>query len=103
MPHPLGGIPPSAVDGLATPATPEVERLLTSSNGDGAGNEGAAPATLPDRGEPAERLALPSEPRALHEAAIANGWSDGLPIIPPTPELVEALIERGDRHALDVL
>ena len=74
-----------------TPATPEVERLLTATNGDSAANEGAAPAVLPARGEPAERLALPSEPRALHEAVIARGWSDGLPIIPPTPALVEAL------------
>ena len=103
MPHPLGGIPPSAVGGLATPATPEVERLLTATNGGGTANEGASPATLPARGEPAERLALPSDPRELHEAAIANGWSDGLPIIPPTPELVEALIACGDRDALDVL
>ena len=103
MPHPLGGIPPSAVDGLATPAMPEVERLLTATNGEGATSEGAAPAVLPARGEPAERLALPSEPRALHEAVIARGWSDGLPIIPPTPALVEALIECGDRDALDVL
>ena len=79
MPHPLGGIPPSAVGGLATPATPEVERLLTATNGGGAANEGAATAALPARGEPAERLALPSDPRALHEAAIARGWSDGLP------------------------
>ena len=70
---------------------PEVERLLTATNGDSATNEGAAPAVLPARGEPAERLALPSEPRALHEAVIARGWSDGLPIIPPTPALVEAL------------
>ena len=103
MPHPLGGIPPSAVGGLASPATPEVERLLTATNGGGAANEGAAPAALPARGEPAERLALPSEPRALHETVIANGWSDGLPVIPPTPALVEALIECGDRDALDVL
>ena len=103
MPHPLGGIPPSAVGGLATPATPEVERLLTATNGDRAVNEGAAPAALPARGEPAERLVLPSEPRALHETVIANGWSDGLPVIPPTPALVEALIACGDRDALDVL
>ncbi len=103
MPHPLGGIPPSAVGGLATPATPEVERLLTATSGGGAANEGAAAATLPARGEPAERLALPSDPRALHEAAIARGWSDGLPVIPPTPDLVEALIACGDRDALDVL
>ena len=103
MPHPLGGIPPSAVGGLATPATPEVERLLTTTGGGGAANEGAATATLPARGEPAERLALPSDPRALHEAAIARGWSDGLPVIPPTPNLVEALIACGDRDALDVL
>ena len=65
MPNPLGGIPPSAVGGLATPATPEVERLLTETSG-GTANEGAAPAALPACGEPAERLALPSDPRALH-------------------------------------
>lgn len=30
-------------------------------------------------------------PQAV-ETYIANGWTDGLPVIPPTPEAVEAML-----------
>ena len=30
---------------------------------------------------------------ATQELYHSNGWTDGLPIVPPTPELVEACLE----------
>jgi hypothetical protein len=34
---------------------------------------------------------------AAQELFIQNGWSDGLPVVPPTPELVEAFVEASGR------
>ena len=31
-------------------------------------------------------------PRAAQDLFHVNGWSDGLPVVPPTPELVEEFI-----------
>ena len=101
VPHPLGGIPPSAVGALAAPALDEIERLLT--NGASGADSSAAPTATPAEGEPAERLDLPADPRGLHEAVIARGWSDGLPVVPPTPELVAGMLAYSDRDPLEVL
>jgi hypothetical protein len=35
---------------------------------------------------------VPDDPEAVFEYAIAQGWSDGLPLIPPTPERVERML-----------
>jgi hypothetical protein len=37
------------------------------------------------------------------EACIARGWSDGLPVVPPTPERVARMLEGPSRDAQDVV
>ena len=39
----------------------------------------------------ADRLEL--EEGEVQETFFANGWTDGLPVVPPTPERVEAFLE----------
>lgn len=39
----------------------------------------------------------------VHEAFARRGWTDGLPIIPPTVGRVEAMVAAGDRVATDVI
>ena len=39
-----------------------------------------------------ERLDVPDDPAALHERSMAEGWGDGLPVLPPTEERVRALL-----------
>ncbi|HEX5193001.1 MAG TPA: hypothetical protein VFW09_09375 [Solirubrobacteraceae bacterium] len=39
----------------------------------------------------------------LQEEFFARGWTDGLPVVPPTPELVEAMLATVDREAQDVI
>ena len=38
------------------------------------------------------RYEVPEDPEAIFEWALAQGWSDGLPLIPPTPERVERML-----------
>src|SRR5919201_5659058 len=40
---------------------------------------------------------------AANELFQRNGWTDGLPIVPPTPELDAAFLERAGLEAEDVL
>ena len=42
-------------------------------------------------------------PEAVFELAIKNGWSDGLPIIPPTPDRVRRFVEHAKRDPQDVV
>ena len=37
------------------------------------------------------------DPEAVFEYLCAKGWSDGLPVIPPTPERVERMLAYCDR------
>ena len=53
-----------------------------------------------------ERIEVPSDPRALLEMSLAERWGDGLPILPATDEVVEALLAESPYpadHALCVL
>lgn len=37
------------------------------------------------------------------EGFMDRGWTDGLPIVPPTPDLVNACLEAGERNPADIL
>ena len=63
------------------------------------GGPGAAPAL----GEPAALVELPADPGELHEAFNERGWSDGLPVVPPTEERIEAMLAYSDRDRHEVL
>ena len=39
-----------------------------------------------------ERLEAPADPRAFHEWSLAEGFGDGLPLLPPTEDAVGALL-----------
>lgn len=64
------------------------------------------PSSTPAEGRLAPLVDLPADPAAFHAEALRRGWSDGLPLIPPTPERVEAMLavaERDPREVLGVL
>ncbi len=46
---------------------------------------------------------VPDDPEALFEYALAQGWSDGLPLIPPTPERVARMLETTRRPPDEVV
>ena len=55
------------------------------------------------RGREAERFTLPSDAFEFSQECIRRGWSDGLPLIPPTADRVEAMIASVERDPLDLL
>ena len=46
---------------------------------------------------PGAMLEVDDDPEAVYEFLCAKGWSDGLPVIPPTPERVERMLSYCDR------
>jgi hypothetical protein len=55
-------------------------------------------AALPDLlKKPGAMLECDDDPEAVFELLCAKGWSDGLPVIPPTPERVERMLAYWDR------
>ena len=55
------------------------------------------------QGRPADTVELPADPLALSRAFAERGWSDGLPVIPPTEERVLAMLAGAGRDPLEVL
>jgi len=51
----------------------------------------------------ASRLEVSASPAELQDWFESQGWTDGLPVVPPTPELVQAMIAGSGLAATDVV
>ena len=51
----------------------------------------------------ADRLSVTDDAEAMYELALAEGWTDGLPVIPPTPDRVAAMLDATPYHADDLI
>jgi hypothetical protein len=83
VPHPIGGIDPAIVRGKAEAIVEEVLAALTT--------DPAPPAPMrPSAG--AAVTEAPEDLDAFQAWAMTERWSDGLPVLPPTPGRVERLL-----------
>ncbi|MEX2132035.1 MAG: hypothetical protein WD772_11160, partial [Pseudohongiellaceae bacterium] len=53
--------------------------------------------------QPASRSLLIDESEDLIEACFDRGWSDGLPVVPPTPLRVHKMLKAGGREAEEII
>ena len=77
-------------------------RPYASSNGARANGAGGA-AAASGLGRESVMLDVPADEQALRREFSRRTWSDGLPVIAPTEERVEAMLEYCDRDPLEVL
>lgn len=49
------------------------------------------------------QIEVSDEYEAVQELYLANGWSDGLPVVPPTPARVEAMLDASGRDPQQVI
>ncbi|HEX9822567.1 MAG TPA: hypothetical protein VGD07_23455 [Methylomirabilota bacterium] len=96
VPHPIGGIDPAVVRGKAETIAGEVLDALTR---DPAAPRSAGTATATAVAD------APDDLDAFQAWAVAERWSDGLPVLPPTAECVARVLgpraaRRGDRVAV---
>ncbi len=50
-----------------------------------------------------ERVAIDDDPVALYELSLADGWGDGLPLLPPTEQRVRGILASTPFHTDDVI
>jgi hypothetical protein len=92
IPHPLGGISPEQARAKARAAMDEIAAKMTARPGEDA----------PQRREP--DLVIPAgSPQDVTAAFYRNGWTDGLPIVPPSPQAVREMLSGTDLPANHVL
>jgi len=91
VPHPLGGVDAARIRARAESIVDDVLAALTTT-----------PVMVgPSARAAREVVVAPDDLDAFQDLAVARGWSDGLPVLPPTPERVARLL--GTRPAAAVL
>ena len=103
VPHPIGGIREDAVAEKARASVPDLLASLTPEPVPDRRRRPMTTGGTPGLGDPAALVELPADPGALHDAFAERGWSDGLPVIAPTEERVEAMLAYTDRDRREVL
>lgn len=94
IPHPMHTAPADAVKARAEAAVKSiVDALVTRKPGEAAGNKTRQP----------ERIELDADPVALQEFFHAQGWTDGLPVVPPTAVAVAQMLAAVDGKPKDVV
>lgn len=99
--HPVGAADPVEVDRKADAVTAAVLACLTGGQTDGQAGTSADASAWSDTVEiPASS---PPELGDLNDFFMSSGWTDGLPVIPPTPDLVDSMVLASKRDAEEVL
>lgn len=91
--HPFGGIPAEQVRSRADKVFDDIVRAATTAPA----KSDQASSTAP---YPAGVIRVSGTLQDVNSLFFKNGWSDGLPIIPPTPELVSEML-KGTSHRPD--
>jgi hypothetical protein len=98
LPHPVGSLSPDSLRLLAeSTADAIVDALLT---GDGA-DDGAASENR--AAECPSMVEVPADPALMFQYFINRGWSDGLPVLPPTEASINEMIVRAGLEKQEVL
>ena len=90
IPHPMHTAPGSLVSDRAAAVAGSIARALIA---------GADAPDAPGHEAFAERFAVDNDPAGLQEFFFQRGWSDGLPLVPPTVDDVAAMVAAGGRAA----
>ncbi len=90
IPHPMHSAPPAAVAARADAVAQALIAALTQ----------RAPSAEAVRAERLpEKITLGEDPAAVQEFFFAQGWSDGLPVTPPTEAAVRAMLAAASKNA----
>ena len=91
--HPLGGLSPSQVAERADAMAASLAQALAK----------APSAPAPAAADLARRVQAPADAAELQAWCFERGWSDGLPVIPPTPEAVARMVAGAGRDPDEVI
>jgi hypothetical protein len=88
--HPIVSVPNVEMEGRAERAMAAIAGLAAAGRETEAGPRTQAVAAVVDR------ITVADDPEAIFELFTREGWSDGLPIVPPTPERVAQMLAGSD-------
>lgn len=94
IPHPMHTASRSLIEDRASDAASSIARALL----EGAAARGALGEEILE-----DRIELDAEPAALQEFFFAHGWTDGLPVTPPTADSVAAMVAASGRDAHETI
>lgn len=92
LPHPVGSVPLDVIHSLAESKLDSIVKVLTAS-------DECSDYRLSEADGPTEctsTLEVPSDPSLMFQYFINRGWSDGLPVLPPTEAAIDAMIAASD-------
>lgn len=94
VPHPVGGVQAAEVEAKADAVLEAVIQVLTEEEEMDAQQPGTI-ALVVGANPSAERIVLPDSAGQVFEEYLRRGWTDGLPILPPTEEAVAEMVRAG--------
>ena len=89
VPHPVGTISLQALRSLAEATVDAIVAALTSPNVNDDTDRAEANVAEDERAI----TQIPADPGQMFDIMAARGWTDGLPVLPPTPAAVAAMVE----------
>src|SRR5262245_14869382 len=100
LPHPVGSVSLDILCSLAESSIDSIVRVLTA-------GESCSDNALIDADGPGSEytaiLEVPADPSLMFQYFINRGWSDGLPMLPPTEPSIDAMIAGSDLKKDDPL
>jgi hypothetical protein len=90
IPHPMHTASKSMVEGRAADAAESIAKALL----EGAAARGALGEEIFE-----DRIEIDADPVALEEFFFSHGWTDGLPVTPPTADSVAAMLKAAGRDS----
>jgi hypothetical protein len=98
--HPIVSVPHPEMRGRAEPVMTAIVEVATGAGARANGAAGLHTAAALRRPAAAadvvERVTVEDDPEAIFERFAREGWTDGLPIVPPTEERVERMLAGAD-------
>lgn len=97
VPHPVGTISLEALRRVAESAVDSIATKLV--RGNGTTSHGDARSSQDGEGNVAASLLVPSDPAETFSFFSDRGWTDGLPVLPPTLAAVRKMVAAGGKKA----
>src|SRR5262249_49427176 len=95
VPHPIVSVPHPEMRGRAEPVLAAMVEVATergTRGNEASGREAAADSSRLAAAEVVERITVADDPEAIFEQFTSEGWTDGLPIVPPTATRVARML-----------
>ncbi len=89
LPHPVGSI---GLDALRLLAASSIDAIVGALTAAPVHSNDAPKVTNGSAVESGSELAVPADPALMFQYFVNRGWTDGLPVLPPTPAALDAMI-----------